>query len=75
MTRIDEKVLEVLKFYDSKDGHQFWMENLAKGMYWEDNVINLVLKAITPETVDELEVVMWRIEDLLIERGIVRIAA
>jgi hypothetical protein len=42
---------------------------------WEDNVINLILKASFPETVDELEIIMWRIEDLLIERGIVRITA
>jgi hypothetical protein len=75
MTRNDEKVLEVLRFYESEKGHQFWMENRARGMDWEDNVINLILKAIVPETVAELEVVMWRIEDLLINRGVVRIPA
>jgi hypothetical protein len=75
MTRIDEQVLAVLQFYDSKEGHQFWMENRAKGMDWEDNIINLILKASFPETVEELETVMWRIGDLLIERGIVRVVA
>jgi hypothetical protein len=75
MTRMDEKVLAVLQFYDSEEGHQFWMENRAKGMDWEDSIINLILKASYPETAEELEIVMWRIEDLLIARGAVRVAA
>jgi hypothetical protein len=75
MTGMDEKVLAVLQFYDSEEGHQFWMENRAKGMDWEDSAINLILKASFPETVEELEIVMWRIEDLLVKRGVVRVVA
>jgi hypothetical protein len=45
MTVIDNKVLEVMVFYDSPEGMAFWKKNKTeKGMDWEDNVINLILK-------------------------------
>jgi hypothetical protein len=76
MTRLDEMVLTALSFYDSDEGHKFWLMNIdVRGLDWESNVINMVLKAAPPENVDELEVVAWRFQDILIERGIVRIAA
>jgi hypothetical protein len=76
MTYQDEMVLATLKFYDSEEGHKFWMKNKnERGLDWEDNVINMVLKATPPENVEDLEVVAWRVQDILTERGIVRIAA
>jgi hypothetical protein len=76
MSRKDELVSKVLRFYESPEGHEFWKQNRdEKGMCWEDNVVNLCLKAAFPESIEELESVLWKVRDILIERGIVKIAA
>jgi hypothetical protein len=75
MTSMDNKVLDVLLFHDSREGHELWKKNKEKGMSWEDNVINLCLKAAYTPDIDELDVIFWRVTDILYERGIVRITA
>jgi squalene cyclase len=76
MTYLDNRVLDVLKFYDSPEGWEFWKRNKAEqGMDWEDNVINLCIKVGCTPDLEEFESVFLRIKDILIARGIMRIPA
>ena len=76
MSDTNSKIAEVVKFYDSPEGRAFWKQNQdRRGLRWEDNVANLCLKASPPENVEEFESVIWKVGDILIDRGIVRFSA